>query len=590
MKNAYRFTARWGLCSILFWLLCCLSTAGLAGDGASRATAGPPPSGSTWQQPADWTQGIVLTAEGNPTAGVHVFPMSCFMGHCGIENPVVTGPDGSFHLRWGLGSDPWIIVEPEGGPVAFARVAFKQPVRLGAGTEIRIPFVDQDGKPLADRRVAVFPSTGTGPLTGVTVNHGFPGAEETLLKARMMVTTDARGVASFSGLPQGQRVSVVIKATALYPPLELDGGVLLSRTAVTNLAPVQIALNGSISGRVIYRATGKPAPGIQVRLVGPGYHNYIGMATTDGAGRYQFAGLFPAAYWVDAWAPEEKPGQRWQVLARSPEGKWLSSDNCLGGEITPGKRLEGLDFGLVRAATVKVTVYELGRSAFPADVRLWTAGGGGEGCVVSPDGSAEFHVDPGEYRVTWTRDRYDDKPVGEQTITVADGATWNVVFGRLAPGKLSDRRALAPDITVQDLDNRPLKLSDLRGKAVILALCSPELESYVGPALKTFDAAAGKAGAGVYVLVVDIQGQDPDNRGSFQKWAAAHADLKYLHFTRDATDWHRTGRGQASMRFFVDGDMAYYVIARDGSLICELGGKPGQAQVDQAIKDALGPG
>lgn len=96
-----------------------------------------------------------------------------------------------------------------------------------------------------------------------------------------------------------RRIGLVGVTRLVMPctPASLDLAIVL-RPVATVLGTVQVSAEASaVTGEVVDRA-GRPVAGAMVRLAGARR-----MATTDSAGRFTFAGLDPASYWLEARHP-----------------------------------------------------------------------------------------------------------------------------------------------------------------------------------------------------------------------------------------------------------------------------------------------
>lgn len=137
----------------------------------------------------------------------------------------------------------------------------------------------------------------------------------------------------------------------------------------------------------------------------------------------------------------------------------------------------------------------------------------------------------------------------------------------------------APDFTVSAPDGKLVKLSDLRGKVVVLDFwatwCGPCQRSM--PHLeKVYRAVDGKD---VAVLGVCVWDQKP----AFDTWAAKNAGTKYTFPI--AFDPAGSGADNVAKRFNVGGIPTQYIIDRDGKVVTALVGYYGDG--DERLEDAL---
>jgi len=97
-----------------------------------------------------------------------------------------------------------------------------------------------------------------------------------------------------------------------------------------------------------------------------------------------------------------------------------------------------------------------------------------------------------------------------------------------APNLLVDG-AQAPDFTVSDKDGHPVKLSDYKGKVVVLDFWATWFGPCQASLPHTTALAKQYAGKGVTVLAVNVW----DKPAAFRAWLPAHPQYAALHFAID---------------------------------------------------------
>jgi peroxiredoxin len=137
----------------------------------------------------------------------------------------------------------------------------------------------------------------------------------------------------------------------------------------------------------------------------------------------------------------------------------------------------------------------------------------------------------------------------------------------------------APDLSLTTIDNQPIKLSDLKGKVVVLdfwaVFCGPCKESL--PNLARISSDPALAARGLKVIAVDCH-EDPQTVRKF-------LDENHLNLTV-ALDTDES----AESAYAVNGIPNTFVIGRDGTIqhsILGFEGKATEDELDTAIDKAL---
>ncbi len=126
----------------------------------------------------------------------------------------------------------------------------------------------------------------------------------------------------------------------------------------------------------------------------------------------------------------------------------------------------------------------------------------------------------------------------------------------------------APDFTVQDKDGKPVKLSDYKGKVVVLDFwatwCGPCQQSlpHTQAVAKQF------AAQGVTVLAVNVS----DSKDAFLKWLPQHPEYDAITFAIDPSP---PDKSVAATLYGVDGIPTQYVISKDGKIATHFVGYNG---------------
>ena len=168
-------------------------------------------------------------------------------------------------------------------------------------------------------------------------------------------------------------------------------------------------------------------------------------------------------------------------------------------------------------------------------------------------------------------------PIDEAKFAYAPPATATLY----APPKLLADGTLAPEFTANDKDGNPIKLSDYKGKVVVLDFWA----TWCGPCQMslphTTKIAKQYADKGVTVLAVNVW----DKPDAFQAWLPKHPEYSTLHFAIDPSK--DDAKGIATGLYGVSGIPTQYIIGKDGRVIKSI---VGYEEGGTALEDALKTG
>ena len=149
------------------------------------------------------------------------------------------------------------------------------------------------------------------------------------------------------------------------------------------------------------------------------------------------------------------------------------------------------------------------------------------------------------------------------------------------PPKLLADGVQAPDFTANDKDGHPVKLSDYKGKTVVLDFWA----TWCGPCQMslphTTKVATQYADKGVTVLAVNVW----DKPDAFQAWLPKHPEYASLHFAIDPST--NDAKGIATGLYGVSGIPTQYIIGPDGRIVKSIVGyDSGSTALEDALKAA----
>ena len=147
------------------------------------------------------------------------------------------------------------------------------------------------------------------------------------------------------------------------------------------------------------------------------------------------------------------------------------------------------------------------------------------------------------------------------------------------PPALLANGTAAPDFTVQDKDGKPVKLSDYKGKTVVLDFWA----TWCGPCQSslphTTEMAKKYAAKNVVVLAVNVW----DSKAAFDTWLPKHPEYAPLHFAIDPNP--DQSKSVASALYGVSGIPTQYVVGPDGRIKKSIVGyDEGSPELEEALK------
>ena len=181
---------------------------------------------------------------------------------------------------------------------------------------------------------------------------------------------------------------------------------------------------------------------------------------------------------------------------------------------------------------------------------------------------------PSTMRISFTNWKL-NAPVSDAKFAYTPPATAKLY----SPPVLLAAGTAAPDFTVQDKGGKPVKLSDYKGKTVVLDFWA----TWCGPCQSslphTTEIAKKYAAKNVVVLAVNVW----DSKAAFDGWLPQHPEYAPLHFAIDASP--APGKGVATDLYGVSGIPTQYVIAPSGKIVKSIVGyDPGDTQLEDALK------
>jgi len=441
--------------------------------GLGAAAAAPsPPRLSRWAEVDQFT-GRFITRDGSPISGATILLVGS--DRPGGESAVVASTESDAGGRF-VFREPARLLRQYAVPTVVARapgwgISFRTIVYLGEELEIlaappaelQVTFTDAEGGPASGVRVAIRDLRVDSPRA----NLSMPAQ----LRPQFTAETDEHGLCRFRGLPQGAATRLWVEDERFAQPVG-HRDVTLRRSPVTAVDAITLALGATISGRVVYAATGEPVAGVRVgaggrqpdapkpvvsyeieegrivikaRRVFAGGTLGGGSAVTDRNGRYVLRQLGPGSYNVAPGLSGEL-AREWTAIAHE------------GVAVEEGHHLEGVDLSLIPGSVItgKVTAIQTGMPVPGVLVGVYgpahpRSSGWVQNTETGADGTYFLRVPAGQQYLylqgKWPRG-FSEPERQSHDLKIEEGETLTVNFelpGTPTPMQPIDGRVVGPD-------------------------------------------------------------------------------------------------------------------------------------------------
>jgi len=292
-------------------------------------------------------------------------------------------------------------------------------IRLRPRTDLTLTFLTADNKPAAKVRVSVqeiyLPiRLSDGGQHNLRIPAGY--------RSPWSASADAGGVCALPGLPQGGRVTISVNDER-YARLSNSDGVQLSGRAQTRAPPIHLQPAATISGKVLYESTTRPAAGVVVRARSSEESN---QAVTGADGGYILKRLGAGTYNVcldlgggmqESWTAATNE----TLTVAAGETKANANFTLVPGVVLSGKVLSADDSKPI--GSVGLGIYDL---AHPR------TGGIAQRVFTDAGGTFSIRVPPGQQKVYILSDTPANgfgRPIDdEREVNVPAGGTASVEF------------------------------------------------------------------------------------------------------------------------------------------------------------------
>lgn len=301
--------------------------------------------------------GTIVTPEGAPipSAGITLVGYDDDREESVVIASTQSDPRGRFafqepgRLLAQCSRPPTVVAQPPGWGVSFRSIGYPQEeIEITAipRTQLLLTLADANGKPAPGVRATIYMLTIKGLPSGRLV---IPPE----MRAEFTGVTDEQGMCCFAGLPQGATASLRVEDER-FAQLGDNRAITLGRRGATKgdslvvARSVTLVPGATISGKIVYGSTGKPAAGVRV-----GAQEILGgngsQGVTDRDGQYRLKQLPPGSYNI-ALDLRGKLNRSWTAVAHEDVS------------VSRGDRVEGMDFALIPGAVItgRVTAAETG--------------------------------------------------------------------------------------------------------------------------------------------------------------------------------------------------------------------------------------
>ncbi len=371
---------------------------------------------------ADEVGGRVVDAEGRGVKGARVYLLYRDDDVEAATGVVRTDGEGKFMIsgvnepKEGYPHQVAAAAEGFGVGAMWVQKGKRLEIRLAEETELTVPFVDEDGRPVRDLMVRAHQISGGGGRMGWYLR---PPKEMGILVGR----TDANGELRMKRLPRGGRVWLAVDDER-YAQLGYATTMLMPDEPTMRAEPIKLMKAAGVRGRVMYE-DGKPVVGIKVSAQGVEPEDGGGSGVSDGEGFYVIEQMQPGAYNIAL--DLAKVNRLW--TARAHEGVKLEL----------GEQKREVDFRLIPGAVImgKALAADNGEPIVGMHIMVYgpahpKTSAWVQSSITEKDGSYFLRVPGGEQYLyvgfSEAPDGYLMTPKKEQAIAVKDGETLNFDF------------------------------------------------------------------------------------------------------------------------------------------------------------------